>query len=270
MRRAKQFRPRWLTRGCRVAGLFLCLGTETACTETPYAFFQPGGDSSGGTGGATCPPGDCGGDSSGGGSRPTVGGSGSETGGALTGGTGSTVETGGAPSGGAEPGSGGLGGAPSLELGPNCESPKRDSIVERLEHAVSGLCLLPGTYALLLGDPSYEIELVECEESLDQSWTIKNLVDPDGLEGLEFRNEQVNLNLDVRFAATTDDTPIMLFPPRRFYNQRFLPIEGEEDTFKLAPLHALTKCVTEVDGSLVLLPCRAGLDEQSFRRLNCR
>lgn len=125
-----------------------------------------------------------------------------------------------------------------------------------------------GAYELLLmKDPSYATALETCAADIDQVWAFSTL--PGG--GLEVRHEATDMNLDVRFAATDDGTPIGLFAPHQFQNQSFAVIASAsgDGTFKLAPLNALTKCLTEQDGTLVLLPCAAGLNEQSFRRLTC-
>jgi hypothetical protein len=132
---------------------------------------------------------------------------------------------------------------------------------------VSELCVSQGAYAPLRGQTSYATTLVECSESVAQMWALNQLDD----RVLEIRNEAVDLNLDVRFAASDDATPIVLFDPHLLYNQQFSVLEGDAaGSFKLAPLHAPTKCLTEADGSLILLPCEQGLDAQSFRRTACR
>ena len=172
--------------------------------------------------------------------------------------------------------SGGMGGAGSLSIGDDCESPFRDVILERLQLAVSGLCVEVGDWAPLLLDddtwaPSYRTALTTCRESLRQSWAIQLLSGDDGQgEGYEFRNESTNLNLDVRFASPNEGTPIVLYQPHRLYNQRFTLKAGQNGTFKLSPLHAPEMCLAEVEASLELAPCTVGFNEQSFRRVGCR
>ncbi len=137
--------------------------------------------------------------------------------------------------------------------------------LERLQLGGTDLCVAQGIYSPLLGDPAYATALLPCEKSLAQLWKIS--VMDDG--ALEFRNQAVDLNLDVRFAASDDGTPTVLFTPHQLYNQRFTVLEGQDGTFKLSPLHAPTKCITRQDDTLLLLPCEGESSDQSFIRKTC-
>lgn len=216
-----------------------------ACTETPYAFFAGSGSCSGtGCECGTAPCVDSGGAASGG--RPTDA---------------ARMETGSRDSGRASDA------APLGQAGERCESPRDQTVtLERLQVASSGRCVSQGAYEPLRGDPSYRTELATCEETLAQMWAIRML---DG-GGLEFRNAAVDLNLDVRFAEIGDGTPLVLYNPHQFFNQRFDLHDDDGSTFKLSPLHAPSQCVTEQDPMLVLLPCEAGRTDQTFRRIACR
>lgn len=220
-----------------------CLGATfaLACTETPYSFFQqPPPVGSGGleaTGGA---PAASGGTSSG------------------SGGSGGVVGSGGLGSG----GSLGLGGAPA---GDACESsvdPTRTAIQLR---ASSGLCVSVGGYAPLLGEEAFAVVLRECVGAVSQRWTLEEME----YGSLVFSSENVQLNLDVRFAASEDGTPAVLYTPHRLYNQRFVPLSEEGGSFKLSPLHTPDKCMSERAAGLELWPCDPAATDQTFDIITC-
>jgi len=159
----------------------------------------------------------------------------------------------------------GAGGSPS-EPSEDCRIESSGLKAERLQVTDTELCLARGEFQLLLGDPSYLIELVECSSDVRQTWTIAEL-EPGVVEA---RNYSVDLNLDVQFAATEAGTVVDLFSPHQLYNQRFELQPVDADTFKLSPRNAPQQCVSQWSGSLVLRPCDGGLTGQTFRRLSCR
>lgn len=157
------------------------------------------------------------------------------------------------------------GGTPSEPL-PDCRIESSGLKAERLQVVDTGLCLARGDFQLLLGDPSYLINLAECSSDVRQTWTINEL--EAGV--IEARNYSVDLNLDVQFAATESGTALDLFSPHQLYNQRFELVPVDVDTFKLSPRNAPLQCVSQWNGSLVLRPCDGDFVGQVFRRLSCR
>jgi hypothetical protein len=156
-------------------------------------------------------------------------------------------------------------GAPSEPL-EDCRIESSGLKAERLQIADSELCLARGKFQLLLGDPSYLIELVECSSDVKQTWTVNEV--EAGI--IEARNYSVDLNLDVQFAATEVGTPVELFTPHQLYNQRFDVLTVTSDTFKLSPRNAPAQCVSSWNSSLILRPCDDNFTGQAFRRISCR
>jgi len=207
-----------------------------ACTETPYSFFP-----------IVAPPAGTGGVASGG---ATSGGGPSASGGVGA--------TGGSASGGTI----GQAGAPPTDDCVSVVDPVRTTIQLK---APSGLCVTAGSYAPLLGEVSYAVVMQECAGQLGQRWTLEEME----YGALVFANEAVRLNLDVRFAASDDGTPAVLFTPHRLYNQRFVQLSGEGGTFKLSPLHTPEKCLSERGVGLELWPCEPTLTDQTFEIIAC-
>jgi hypothetical protein len=156
----------------------------------------------------------------------------------------------------------GMGGEPATS---NCQSvlePTRTAV--QLETS-SGLCVSLGQYAPLLGEVAFAVVLDECTGALGQRWTLEEMENG----AIVFSSEAVVLNLDVRFAAADDATPVVLYTPHRLYNQRFVRVTSEDGTFKLSPLHATTKCLSERGSGLELWPCDAIADDQEFEIIAC-
>lgn len=151
--------------------------------------------------------------------------------------------------------------------GPACESASDPAlVVEKLE-LLTGMCLAAGAPTLIAGSPGYELALVSCADAVEQGWTVRSQE-----MGLEIRSESVGYNLDVRFAASSDGTPIVLYSPHRLYNQLFMIQAAFSGVFRLAPLHAPTQCLSQRGDRLELWPCattETGID-QLFRRTSCR
>lgn len=236
-----------MPRQARIAALIPAALTIFACGETPFLFFEtappvtPPTGGQQGSGGEACGQ-NCG---SGGQSEAPSGGFGGEAPGSGASGSGD-------------------GGAPPEPM-EQCIIPGTTTKVERLQVIDNGLCISRGTYQVLLGEPSYTIELTECSSSPKQLWILTEL--EAGV--LEARNYSVDLNLDVQFAAVVPWTPIDLYDPHRFQNQRFVVTENPEGSFKMSPQNALTQCVSAWDGSLVLRTCDPNYLGQSFQRLEC-
>lgn len=219
-----------------------------ACTETPYSFFQvpppPSTDSDS----------DSGSDSS----------SDSGTGSGNAPGAGGSLPPPAA--------SGGEEGDPPLGQGgdgavapPRCESridPERETV--RLSLVASGHCVAMGAYAPLFGGESYLVDLSDCSGDVLQLWTVLEMESGARV----FQSEASGFNLDVRFSSPESGTPTVLYTAHMNYNQRFspLPVSGG---FKLSPLHALDKCLSERDGALALWPCDDLAEDQKFSLLSC-
>jgi len=219
--------------------LMSCLGAVLllACTETPYSFFQlPPGSSTGGS--------------------VATGGDALGSGGA--GASGGTGATGGLSSG----GSLGLGGEPGVEACESVVDPTRTTIQLR---TASGLCVTTGDYAPLLGEDAFAVVLRACKGEVGQRWTLEEME----YGAIVFTSEAVLLNLDVRFAASDDGTPAVLYTPHRLYNQRFVELSAEAGTFKLQPLHTPTKCLSERTSGLELWPCDPDGTDQVFEIIAC-
>lgn len=207
------------------------------CTETPYSFFP-----------IIAPPAGSGGDPSGG--ATGSGGSGSSSGGMPA--------SGGADSG----GSIGQGGEAPTDECQSAVDPARTTVQLR---AASGLCVTAGSYAPLLGEAAFAVVLLPCAGELGQRWTIEQME----YGAIVFANEAVILNLDVRFAASDDGTPAVLYTQHRLYNQRFVQLSQEAGTFKLSPLHTPDKCMSERGAGLELWPCDDAVADQTFEILRC-
>jgi len=201
-----------------------------ACTETPYQFFPQSG------------PG------------PSSGGAqGSGTGG-LTGG-----------SGGVPAGAGGALGMGGDLAASDCQSVLEPTRTAYQLQTSSGRCVSLGEYAPLLGEVAFAVVIDECTGALGQRWTMEAME----YGAIVFSSEGVVLNLDVRFAASDDGTPVVLYTPHRLYNQRFVQITAEDGTFTLSPLHAQTKCLSERGNGLELWPCDAAATDQTFELIAC-
>lgn len=207
----------------------------SACTETPYSFFP-----------VSSPP-------------PGTGGTVASGGAAAVGGaSGGTLAAGGSPSGGMV---GQAGAAPTDD----CVSVVDSAQTTIQLKAPSGLCVTAGSYAPLLGEVSYAVVMQECAGQLGQRWTIEEME----YGALVFANEAVRLNLDVRFAASDDGTPAVLFTQHKLYNQRFVQLAGQAGTFKLSPLHTPDKCLSERGVGLELWPCDPAVTDQLFEVIAC-
>jgi hypothetical protein len=207
-----------------------------ACTETPYPFFPLTAGPNSLSGGAPAV---------GAGGMPGVGAS--SSGGVPNVGSGGTLGQGGE--------------APVTD----CRSlidPTRETIQLR---TATGLCVSTGEYTPLLGEVSFAVVLQECQGTLGQRWTIEEME----YGAIVFASEAVVLNLDVRFAAADDGTPVVLYTPHRLYNQRFVQVSAEGGTFKLSPLHATTKCLSERGAGLELWPCDDAATDQTFEIVAC-
>jgi hypothetical protein len=77
------------------------------------------------------------------------------------------------------------------------------------------------------------------------------------------------MNLDVRYAAPTAGTPLVLYAPHPAYNQRFGQTLTTEGDFLLAPLHASTMCLTEIDGGVEIWPCNPTVPAQHLELVEC-
>src|SRR5690606_12626375 len=88
-----------------------------------------------------------------------------------------------------------------------CEA-SRDADLERIRlvATASGLCVSQGAPTVIGDSPAFEIDLSPCAAETAQFWT---MVGTSG--GLwQIQNEDAAMNLDVRFADTTDGTPLVL------------------------------------------------------------
>jgi len=90
-----------------------------------------------------------------------------------------------------------------------------------------------------------------------------------GNGGLSYRNESVGMNLDVRYAAPTAGTPLVLYAPHPVYNQRFGQTLTTEGDFLLYALHASTMCLTEVSGVVEIWPCNPAAAAQHLELVDC-
>lgn len=143
----------------------------------------------------------------------------------------------------------------------------RDAELEliRLVATESGLCVSQGAPTVIGDSPAYEIELLACAVQTAQFWS---LVGTSG--GLwQIYNEAAAMNLDVRFADTSDGTPLVLFDPHGLYNQRFYVIPASGDSFQLAPRHTTGKCLEVRDGELEIWPCSSSEPNQRFMQIAC-
>lgn len=233
----------------------LCLTglTGVACSETIYDFFPPEG-SSDGTGG-DCTSDSCGsasggatGGDSGTDSSTTEGGSTSET-------SATTAET------------TGYAGDPNTdEPLDSCTSVTIEGEpLQMLRFTQSGNCIGRGVATILGGQAGYLVTTQPCTQRPRDAWVV--LDEPGGV--MTFRNESVGMNLDVRFAAPTGGTPLVLFLPHPAYNQRFGKVIENETDFQLAPQHAVTMCLTEVGGGVEIWPCNAAALAQHIELVAC-
>jgi hypothetical protein len=147
-----------------------------------------------------------------------------------------------------------------------CEA-SRDAELEliRLVATASGLCVSQGAPTIIGDSPAFEIELATCEVETAQFWSL--VASSGGL--WQIHNEAAAMNLDVRFADTTDGTPLVLFDPHGLYNQRFYVIPASGDSFQLAPRHTTGKCLEVRDGDLEIWPCSSSEPNQRFMQIAC-
>lgn len=131
--------------------------------------------------------------------------------------------------------------------------------------AQSGKCILQGEPTLIGTDPANLIVTGECSQAREALWVVL----ADNYNALQFRNEASNLNLDVRYAAPTSGTPLVLFEPHALYNQRFLRTQESDTRFKLSPRHAEQQCLTEVQGGVEIWPCNPTATTQQLELLDC-
>lgn len=157
----------------------------------------------------------------------------------------------------------GIGGAPVDPT--DCTSTRAPDLTVVRIQAEDGRCLSQGDSIILGSGMGHDVDLVPCDESVEQRWTIE--AESGGV--WEIRNEASNMNLDVKFADTVDGTEFVLYTPHELYNQRFFPLPSPDGTFALAPRHVMGKCAEVVDGSLQLLPCDAANPLQRFEEVAC-
>ncbi len=230
-----------------VAGLVI-----GGCSQTIYDFFPPT-QSGGNTGGACITP-ECA-PSSGGNSGDVTSDSGTSEGGngATTSNT-SSGET-------------GYAGEP-MEEEPldSCTSVALPGeALYMLRFTQSGNCLGRGAFTTLGTDPGYLIETHACTRRPRDAWVP---VDQGG-GAFSYRNESVGMNLDVRYAAPTAGTPLVLYVPHPSYNQHFGPTITAEGDLLLAPLHASTMCLTEVGNAVEIWPCNPAAPTQHLEIVDC-
>jgi hypothetical protein len=203
-----------------------------ACTDTPYLFLVEVGGTGGvlvGAGGLGC------------------------SGSCSTGGSGGGVS---APTEGGAPGEAPL----------DCSSHITSGLRVVQIQTSAGLCVQQGILSPLAGETAFSVVVGPCDwEARTTLWTTR--IDQDGV--YEIRSESTNFNLDVRYAASSDGTPLVLYSPHQLYNQRYSVVTAPEETVKMVPLHAPLQCVTQVNSGLQIWPCAASTVEQRFRIVSC-
>ncbi len=181
-------------------------------------------------------------------------------------GDGEPAKTGGTGAGGSSTGGFGQGGEDSGFSSPGCEAARDPRLtVERIVSVPSGFCIAQGGPILLASQPGFEAVLQECDALRWQHWTM--LAGEQGY--LEIQNENARMNLDVKYAATDDGTPAVLFAPHLLYNQLFSLRPVTTDTFQLAPRHVPGKCLEARGTELEIWPCDNTKLEQTFQRIAC-
>lgn len=134
----------------------------------------------------------------------------------------------------------------------------------RIRHRGAQSCLAAGLPTTVGGEPAFEVRLNACKNEAGEHWELSST--DTGV--FEVRHLITDYNLDVRFAATADGTPMVLFEPHRLYNQRFrfAPVSG--GVFRIVPHHAEEKCLTLQGARVELWPCTA-TDAQQWELLLC-
>jgi len=134
-----------------------------------------------------------------------------------------------------------------------------------LRFTESGNCLGRGAFTALGTDPGYFIETHVCTQRPRDAWVA---IDQGG-GAFSYRNESVGMNLDVRYAAPTAGTPLVLYAPHPVYNQRFGQTITTEGGLLLSPLHAATMCLTEVGTGVEIWPCNPAVPAQHLEVVDC-
>ncbi|HYJ08384.1 MAG TPA: RICIN domain-containing protein [Polyangiaceae bacterium] len=128
-------------------------------------------------------------------------------------------------------------------------------------------CLRRGEATTVFGNPAFTTELsADCSTARAQ-WDLT----PALAGSFTLRNVDTQLSLDVRTAADAPGTPIVLYEPTTFDNQRFWLRERTSNRFELAPLHAPSLCAEARSGAVEIWPCDEAEPGQVFRfaRLSC-
>jgi hypothetical protein len=128
-------------------------------------------------------------------------------------------------------------------------------------------CLRRGEATSVFGNPAFTTELsVDCTSARAQ-WDLT----PARSGSFTLRNVDTELSLDVRTAADAPGTPVILYGPTTFDNQRFWLRERTNKTFELSPRHAPSLCAEARGAAVEVWPCDPAVLGQSFRfaRLSC-
>ena len=236
-------RPILLTRVPFHTCLFLAV--SVACSNTVYDFFPEEEGPETGSGGM-CGQGDC------------------TTGTTDSGGSGGTGGTGGVT----ETGSGGLmgeGGDLGSGGGDPCQSRLfPETPLQLLRFVESGNCILRGEETVFIYDPGFTVVTGPCSMDPGALWSVRPYASAQA-----YRNEDTNLNLDVRFSGYTEGTPLVLFSPHGSFNQRFQNVFPDDSGVLLAAKNTSGMCLMEVNAGVEIWPCDATLAAQRIETVSC-
>jgi hypothetical protein len=122
-------------------------------------------------------------------------------------------------------------------------------------------CLRRGEATTVFGNPAFTTELsADCTTARAQ-WDLTPAV----AGSFTLRNVDTQLSLDVRTAADTPGTPLIVYEPATRDNQRFWLRERAAKSFELAPLHAPSLCAEARSAAVEMWPCDAAEAGQVFR-----
>ncbi len=246
MRYTAPLRTISLTRFCAIACLSMTV--FVACSNTVYDFFPEGANPSTGTGGG-CAVAGC---TTGFGATATSDSGSETTNGGPSGSGGHSIDTGSA-------------GAPPNEDTDACMSKVfPDAPMLLIRFTQSGNCIRKGDPIPLGEDTGFAIETGACTQAPEGMWTANPYP-----YALSFRNEAVNLNLDVQFSSPAGGTPLVLYDPHPGYNQRFGKLGETASSFLLSPRFTQDMCLTEINGRVEIWPCNSAVGGQLIEFVDC-
>ncbi len=132
----------------------------------------------------------------------------------------------------------------------------------RIRQRSSELCLGRAGPITIAGDPAFDVALAVCSDDL-QSW---RLIAAD-FALFNARHVSTEYNLDIKFAATSDGTPAVLYPPHQLYNQRFAFDPRDDGALSIAPRNVPAKCLTQVGLEAQIFPCEPADPAQAWELL---